>query len=191
MNFLANFDILYLLKSSNIKYDGLNINEINTLLYISKLMSIYDGKKASDWGYEFSTNAFGGPYSFDIAQELSNLTHKSFIIKKEDCFFFEDKLIYELSKLNIFKNRVKYIDIAIKILMLNPLPALCLAIQNEFNVMKNISLKKNEILTIRNDDDTYKLFEMIRGIYLDKNPQLILPAMAWIKVLITLHDELR
>ena len=67
MNWKANFDVLYLLKSSNVKYNGLNLNEINTLLYIAKLISIYDGIKATDWGYEFSTNSLGGPFSSDMA----------------------------------------------------------------------------------------------------------------------------
>ena len=185
MNRNANFDILYLLKSSNVKYNGLNINEINTLLYISKLISIYDGNKATDWGYEFSTNALGGPYSSDVAIELSEMDSKNIVSILKDCYFYDDIIILDIAKLSSFRNRVKYIDIAINVLILNPLPTLCMAIQNEFNVMNNITLKKNEVLTMTNGDATYKLFEMIRGIYTSKNPQLILPAMAWIKVLIS------
>lgn len=185
MNLNANFDVLYILKSSNIRYNGLNINEINTLLYISKLMSIYDGNKATDWGYEFSTSSLGGPFSSDVANELSELHSKNVVLRIKDCFFYNDNTILDLAHFEPFKNRIRYIDVAVNILILNPLPTLCMAVQNEFNVMNNTSKKKNEVLNVTTADATYKLFEMIRGIYTSKNPQLILPALAWIKVLIT------
>lgn len=185
MNINANFDILYLLKSSDVKYDGLNVNEINTLLYISKLMSVYDGKNAADWGYEFSTNAYGGPFSADIMTELSYLENNSLIQRKEGCFSYNDDRVLDLVEFDTFNYRVRYIDVAINVLLLNPLPTLCLAVQNEVNVMDNVKLRKREVLNVTKDDATYELFEMIRNIYSSKKSQLILPAMAWIKVLIS------
>lgn len=185
MNIKANFDILYLLKSSSIKYDGLNINEINTMLYIAKLISVYDGKNADDWGYEFTTNIYGGPFSADVVNELIDADNRSLIQRKDGCFYYTDDAVLDLIELNLFNIRVKYIDVAVNVLLLNPLPTLCLAMQNEFNVLNNVTLRKNEVLNVSKSDATYKLFEMIREIYSSKSTQLILPAMAWIKVLIS------
>ena len=43
INIYANFDILFLLNNMKIKYKELSFYEISVLLYLSKLLSIYDG----------------------------------------------------------------------------------------------------------------------------------------------------
>jgi hypothetical protein len=75
----ANFDVLYLLKLSKIKYNELHYTEINILAYLALLLSIYDGNKTNDWQYSFSYHSFGGPISSEIMTEVGKLLKQGII----------------------------------------------------------------------------------------------------------------
>ena len=54
MNICANFDILFYLSHPRNKYAEQSLFEINTMLYLAELLSIYDGNNAQKWGYGFA-----------------------------------------------------------------------------------------------------------------------------------------
>ena len=72
MNICANFDILFYLSHPRNKYAEQTLFEINTMLYLAELLSIYDGCNAQKWGYGFARNKYGAPVSIERFYQYQN-----------------------------------------------------------------------------------------------------------------------
>lgn len=81
MNICANFDILFYLSHPRNKYAEQTLFEINTMLYLAELLSIYDGCNAQKWGYGFARNKYGAPVSIELMEEVEFLCAKGYLSK--------------------------------------------------------------------------------------------------------------
>ncbi len=87
MNICANFDILFYLSHPRNKYAEQTLFEINTMLYLAELLSIYDGCNAQKWGYGFARNKYGAPVSIELMEEVEFLCAKGYLSKDSSGYY--------------------------------------------------------------------------------------------------------
>lgn len=191
-NIYANFDILYLMLNIKIKYSELNIYEINVMLYLAQLLSLYDGNLSSKWGYAFTSNEYGGPLSAEIALELKDLCDNNKILHDDEKYYSiieDNKLVNNINALSnqfMFKWRTKYTQCAIDSIMLKTLPQITNAIQNEPGIAHLKSLNRHSTLHDDSDksvDSLFDDFKLLKNVVGDARKQILVPASIWIEYL--------
>lgn len=191
INIYANFDILYLLDNMNVKYTELSFYEINVLLYLAKLLSIYDGNVSSCWKYDFTNSDSGAPISREILSELEILSKKSNIETQDDIYFMINaKGIIDRVKLlsgqYTFRWRTKYIEGAISATLSKSIPKVMNAIQNEPGIQYYRRLERSGILHDGSDkeiDSLFNDFMVLKEVVGDSREQIFVPASIWIEYL--------
>ena len=107
INIYANFDILFLLNNVKIKYKELSFYEISVLLYLSKLLSIYDGNVSSRWKYDFTNSESGAPISRDILIELEVLCDSGKLDISDNVYYgLKDMIAVSYTHLDVYKRQV-------------------------------------------------------------------------------------
>lgn len=191
INIYANFDILFLLNNMKIKYKELSFYEISVLLYLSKLLSIYDGNISSSWKYDFTNSESGAPISRDILNELRNLSETG-KIETNDNFYFnlEDVTVTNklelLSQQYIFNWRTKYIECSINATLTKSIPKVLNAIQNEPGIRYYKQLERSGVLHDESDkeiDGLFSDFSVLKEVVGDSREQILVPASIWIEYL--------
>lgn len=189
INIYANFDVLYYLSNSVTRYAEQTAFEINTMLYLSLLLSLYDGNATPEWGYLFTRSKFGAPISIEIIEELDRFSINGVLKQEENGYYrltdssFEN-MVDELAKSHMFKWRTKYIRASIDSVLTKPFPRVIDAIQYEPGIRMLKELNRTSVL--HGKVSTKLLFEdfkVIREIVNSPNIDLIVPASLWIDYL--------
>lgn len=191
INIYANFDILFLLKNMKIKYKELSFYEISVLLYLSKLLSIYDGNISSSWKYDFTNSESGAPISRDILNELETLSEVGKIETKDNLYFNLNDVtvtgkIELLSQQYIFNWRTKYIECSINATLTKSIPKVLNAIQNEPGIRYYKQLERSGVLHDESDkeiDGLFSDFTVLKEVAGDSREQILVPASIWIEYL--------
>lgn len=174
-----------------IKYKELSFYEISVLLYLSKLLSIYDGNISSSWKYDFTNSESGAPISRDILNELRNLSETG-KIETNDNFYFnlEDVTVTNklelLSQQYIFNWRTKYIECSINATLTKSIPKVLNAIQNEPGIRYYKQLERSGVLHDESDkeiDGLFSDFSVLKEVVGDSREQILVPASIWIEYL--------
>ena len=189
ININANFDILYYLSNSVIKYKEQTTFEINTMLYLSQLLSIYDGHTTSKWGYLFTRNKFGAPISMEVLQELDNFSSSGALRKDDDGYYSVSNeamslTVGKLEKSYMFEWRTKYILTSIDSILTKSFPIVIDAIQQEPGI--NLMDKINRTSVLHNSETASLLFDdfkSIRDAVGGSNVNLVVPASLWLDCL--------
>lgn len=189
MNINANFDVLYYLANSAIKYREQTTFEINTMLYLSQLLSIYDGNTTSKWGYLFTINKFGAPISIEVLNEIDRL-YSIGVLEKDSNNYYRlscSKSISIVDKLqmsHVFEWRTKYIMVSIDSILTKPFPKVVDAIQHEPGISSLGEIKRTSILHKDcSSDILFNDFKSIREAVGESNINLVVPASLWIDCL--------
>lgn len=189
ININANFDILYYLSNSVSKFADQTAFEINTMLYLSQLLSIYDGNTTSKWGYLFTRSKHGAPISIEVLGELERLSTIG-ILEKDDNGYYRvydstsKNLVHQLEKSFTFEWRTKYIMTSIDSILTKPFPIVVDAVQYEPGISLFENLNRTSILHGDFSADLlFEDFKSIREVVNDPNIDLIVPASLWIDCL--------
>jgi len=189
MNIFANFDVLFYLSHPRNKFADQTLFEINTMLYLAELLSIYDGKNSKDWGYEFARNKHGAPVSIEIINEVNFLCERG--VMSRDSFGYYRIIdtscldsVLSLTHTNLLGQRCKYIEAVFDSLLTKSFPKVVRAIHNEPGISLLERMGKTSTLleqSMVNDlfDDFGVLQEMIGNPEVD----LVVPASLWIDYL--------
>jgi hypothetical protein len=189
INFCANFDILYYLSNSITRYAAQTAFEINTMLYLSQLLSLYDGNTTSKWGYLFTRNKFGAPISIEILKELERFSTSGVLEQESNGYYrlsdsFSKNIIDKLAKSHVFEWRTKYIRTSIDSILTKPFPKVIDAIQYEPGIRMLEEINRTSILHGNISADLlFKDFKVIREIIDNPNIDLLIPASLWIDYL--------
>lgn len=191
INIYANFDILFLLNNMKIKYKELSFYEISVLLYLSKLLSIYDGNISSSWKYDFTNSESGAPISRDILNELETLSETGKIETKDNLYFnLKDVTVANkielLSQQYIFNWRIKYTECSINATLTKSIPKVLNAIQNEPGIRYYKQLERSGVLHDESDkeiDGLFSDFTVLKEVAGDSREQILVPASIWIEYL--------
>lgn len=189
INICANFDILYYLSNSITRYAAQTAFEINTMLYLSQLLSLYDGNTTSKWGYLFTRNKFGAPISIEILKELERFSTSGVLEQESNGYYrlsdsFSKNIIDKLAKSHVFEWRTKYIRTSIDSILTKPFPKVIDAIQYEPGIRMLEEINRTSILHGNISADLlFKDFKVIREIIDNPNIDLLIPASLWIDYL--------
>lgn len=194
-NIEANFDILYLLNYANKSYPELHRTEINSLGYLSFLLSIYDGYKTNDWGYRFTYHKYGGPDSSEITKEIESLV-SSHIISDDERDYYKlsnlklvNKKLSYISNSTLMKWRTKYLEASINACMTRSLPLLEKALDYDPAIKSARDTDKRIVI---NNDYTIGAFDylsMLKKAIGDNRDQILIPASVWIDYLLKLYEN--
>lgn len=151
MNICANFDILFYLSHPRNKYAEQTLFEINTMLYLAELLSIYDGCNAQKWGYGFARNKYGAPVSIELMEEVEFLCAKGYLSKDSSGYYrISDTAslnsILSISKSGILGWRSKYIEVVFDSLLTKSFPRVVRAVQNEPGISLLESINRTSTL---------------------------------------------
>jgi len=190
MNINANFDILFYLSHPRNKYVEQTLFEINTMLYLAELLSIYDGCNSQDWGYGFARNKYGAPVSIELMKEIDFLCSKGYLLK--DCLGYYRLLdtadidsILLLSKTKLLGWKAKYIEAVFDSLLTKSFPKVVHAVKNEpgISLLESINrtstLLESSLVDVLFDD-----FRILQEIIGDPQIDLVVPASLWIDYLV-------
>lgn len=192
MNIYANFDVLYLVSNISTKYNELSFYEINVLLYLSKLISIYDGQTSESWKYEFTVSESGAPISKDILSEIESMQSNFVLASNDDIYFsiknkqFVESAISNLSTQQMFTRRVKYLQCSVDALLSKTLPTIVNAMQSEPGIKEFRTLDRAGILHDISDiaeDDIFVDFRTLKSIIGEAKSDVFVPACIWIDCL--------
>lgn len=189
MKHFALFDVLYLGQNLETKMNDFSLIEIQILSYLGCLLSIYDGNNSSDWGYFFSKNPTGYPYSFELNNAMKMLLSRNMIKQTslDDEYFntdivgndFIDKMSNQLS---IYSNRKRYLDTALNCITLAPFGVIRTALLNE-PVLASAKRKTSVLLLEESDFATnllYEQFQELRTAINNEYESLLIPAFTWL-----------
>ena len=184
MNICANFDILFYLSHPRNKYAEQTLFEINTMLYLAELLSIYDGCNAQKWGYGFARNKYGAPVSIELMEEVEFLCSKdsSGYYRISDTASLNS--ILSISKSGILGWRSKYIEVVFDSLLTKSFPRVVRAVQNEpgISLLESIN-RTSTLLESSLINALYEDFGVLKEIIGDPQIDLVVPASLWIDYL--------
>jgi hypothetical protein len=189
MKHFALFDVLYLGQNLESKIKDFSLTEIQILSYLGCLLSIYDGNNSSDWGYFFSKNDSGYPYSIELYNAMKLLSNRNMITQNSENneYFntnatgrdFIDKMSGQLS---IYLNRKQYLDVALNCITLAPFGVIRTALLNE-PVLTSAKRKSSVLLLEESDFATNLLYEQFQELRMALNNEfesLLIPAFTWL-----------
>ncbi|WP_418971568.1 hypothetical protein [Allofournierella sp.] len=192
MNVYANFDLLYLMANITAKYSELSFYEINVLLYLSKLISIYDGQTSTNWKYDFTVSKSGAPISKEILTEIETMQDNFSLVSDDDIYFrianqpLVASISAKLSLQKMFVQRTKYLQCTVDALLSKTLPTIVNAMQREPGIKEFRILDRSGILhdiSDSSDDDIFTDFKTLKSIIGDIKSDVFVPACIWIDCL--------
>lgn len=189
MNIYANFDVLYYLSHPRNKYREQTLLEINTMMYLAELLSIYDGQKASKWGYAFSRNKYGAPISAEIMSEMHLLCSKGIVNEDEKGYYHivdiaEMGYVNALAASSMMGWRTTYIDTVLDSLLTKPFPKVVSAVHNEPGIsLLNSVGRTSSLLEGNMINDLYDDFQALKEVINNSQVGLLVPASLWIDYL--------
>lgn len=163
--------------------------EINTMLYLAELLSIYDGCNAQKWGYGFARNKYGAPVSIELMEEVEFLCAKGYLSKDSSGYYrISDTAslnsILSISKSGILGWRSKYIEVVFDSLLTKSFPRVVRAVQNEPGISLLESINRTSILLESSlINALYEDFGVLKEIIGDPQIDLVVPASLWIDYL--------
>lgn len=163
--------------------------EINTMLYLAELLSIYDGCNAQKWGYGFARNKYGAPVSIELMEEVEFLCAKGYLSKDSSGYYrISDTAslnsILSISKSGILGWRSKYIEVVFDSLLTKSFPRVVRAVQNEpgISLLESIN-RTSTLLESSLINALYEDFGVLKEIIGDPQIDLVVPASLWIDYL--------
>lgn len=189
MNVNANFDILFYLAHPRNKYPEQTLFEINTMLYLAELLSIYDGHNSQDWGYGFARNKYGAPISIELMKEVDSLYSKGYLCKDRLGYYrlstaASVEPIFLLSKSTLLGWRAKYIEAVFDSLLTKSFPRVVRAVQNEpgISLLESID-RTSTLLESSLVNALYEDFGVLHEVIGNPEIDLVVPASLWIDYL--------
>jgi hypothetical protein len=193
-NPVSYFDMLALGESMTDLVEGFSRPELHLLGYAACLLSLYEGKPAADWGYEFVSSENGLPFSQDIDEAIDIAVGLGFAHLHGPLIFLTSEGRSELGGLSQLETNIErqhYLSGATDcLLVFNPGN-----IREAFNYDPTISyLKKGQrtdwVLTKPVVDRLYNNFGQLRQALDYNSRDLSVPLVSWLKYLLQSGREI-
>lgn len=205
MNSLAFYDTLFISNKLSKKYGDAAISEAHLLAYLACLLSLYDGRPASEWDYLFVVGNAHAPYAREVEESIETLVENGFAAisttDHEDYIQITESGISELDILSQFGNiswRLPYLNGACETLLLMPLSSVKTAIRNEPTMLSlavhsttikadqlDIPHKKRRQSLVDESSASinvlYDQFDSLRKALGDKHLDMLIPAITWLQ----------
>lgn len=130
----AGFDALFITDALSAFADGAGVVELHLFAYLACLISVYDGRDASSWGYPFVATPAGAPYADTLAAECDRLRATGLLIDHGPLLRLGGQASDDLTFIRQFasaRSRAPYLEAACAAATLLPLPSVTNAISQE------------------------------------------------------------
>ncbi|HET7509934.1 MAG TPA: hypothetical protein VFJ65_06765 [Solirubrobacterales bacterium] len=114
--------------------NGATVAEIHNFSYFSCLLSVYDGRSAADWGYDFYATPTGSPYARILDAAIRDLSAAGFLLPGLEALALStsgEAVLGELERHALAAERMRYLDAAAGAAALVPLPTVTRALAQE------------------------------------------------------------
>lgn len=181
------FDVLAITSKLKTTFDDLAPSEIHLFAYLACLLSLYNGKAVSDWGYEFVATQEGSPYSRSLDSAIEILTNKGHLCKRLSFVSVADAATAdyeELQQLIQYKAREPYLNGACQSLFAKPISVIKEAVTSDHDMRASMLLgDARQLLTDSAVDDLHDAFSLLSS-YIDESvSDLMVPAVVWLSFL--------
>jgi len=182
----AYFDCLLICEELGRITGGAGEFEIANLSYLSCLLSTYDGKPPSEWGYDFVATNDAAPFSSALAAATTTLVRSGLVEPRNTGLALTtggQKEISGLATLKRFANRRIYIDAACRSAIAIPLPMVTESLGAEPQLRRAAELETARHLL--DDSGRHALMEHFKALYeaVPEVTDLIVPAVLWLSYL--------
>ncbi|QDO89552.1 hypothetical protein FNH13_15435 [Ornithinimicrobium ciconiae] len=170
--------------------------DIHAFCYLGCLMSIYDGRPASDWGYAFSAVPPTLPFSPAVQGAADELLQRGLVerIHKADSLNGGDRRLFVtdegrdewefFASLSAFEPRLRYLRAATATARLRSVPAVANALTNEPGLAQASKSQTVQMLLREiSSKPLYEQFLLIESVLGGEHSNLVVPASVYLRVL--------
>ncbi|HEU5037732.1 MAG TPA: hypothetical protein VFT70_12060 [Nocardioides sp.] len=189
----AIFDSLYVVRFSTPKGYAITTGEVTYFCYLACLLSVYEGKPADEWGYQFAATKTISPYSASLAQSIGALAAGGRLDASGQGYVSNDlaDADYQIfSAQSLFAGRSRYLRAACNSSLMIPLPAVGAALNNEPTLQRALSISASrELLSDESGPQgLHRHFERLAEELPDRS-DLFVAAVTWISELASIDDH--
>jgi len=178
----AFFDSLSIAHKLDNYLDGFKFEEIHLFSYFSSILFGYNGNNISDWGYRFTINDNGYPFSTEIYDAVSRHYQNGLFEDRGEFFAISGRGTDEYFRFKMLSHgkREEFIDAACTTNILVPYSQTLRALLNEPEIQKTKELDNKSWL---DQSNIYtKIAEISKAVGVSTE-DLLIPAVTWVNYL--------
>jgi hypothetical protein len=182
----AFFDSLSIAHKLDNFLDGFEEEEIHLFSYFAAILYHYSGNPVDDWKYGFTVSSNGYPHSKILNDAIERHIFSSLFEERSGYFIITGRGTDEFNKFvdfPSFQNREKYLNAACTTSILVPYKETKRALLDDPSIKNAIKLDNDDWLSFSND----KLKEITQALGAPVD-ELIIPAVSWIRFLLTTNQ---
>jgi hypothetical protein len=188
----ATYDSLFIVEHLEEPLHGVTEGEVHLFGYLARLLALFRGAPAADWGYRFTRTNWGAPFSREIAEALKDLELSGKLrVEAQDavapmlCTDEGKALSKALDELELCGARRPYLEAACSSAAAFPVSVIRQAIRSE-PTFKSASghAGPQELLVGPSLELLYEQFGALRGVLGDEVSDLLVPSSVWLSYLI-------
>jgi hypothetical protein len=183
----AAFDCLFVANRLQARARSFASPELHVFTYLACLLSLYRGRSAADWGYEFVGTELGAPFSQQIDAALRELLSRGYLVRTSDrlqMLELADQRLRDFDHLNLNQERAECLKAACATTAAFSVGMVTSALSQEPELQRSNALPSNrQLLEDAGLSQIYALFEALRGGLNQETSDLRLPAVVWLAAL--------
>jgi len=171
--------------------DGATRTEVHSLSYLACLVSVYDGKDASWWRYDFTSTEVGAPYAVALDDALDRAVITGAAHETDDLLRLSER---GESQYDLLRNqrslqaRLRYLETACRATLVMPLPTLTEAVMREPQLRGAVNMRKTRRLLDSTGLDVLGphfdgLRQVMSEVVGDESHDLLVPLTLWLAYL--------
>lgn len=185
---LAAYDVLFVVSSLNKRLPEVTTAEVQVLTYLACLLSVYSGKPASDWGYDFAATPESAPFSEQVVLALENLRSAGYLSKTDQHYSVtaSGKQEFEMwSMLARFQERSPYLHGSTGTTDALPVAAVANGVAQDPQFSSAVKLQSpRALLDDLGNSVLYEDFAVLESALGREISDLLVPAVVWITYLL-------
>jgi hypothetical protein len=185
---LASFDALQLTDQLMATSEGASEGELHTLAYLSCLLSVFDGRQPTWWGYGFTATKAGTPFALAMRQAVQDAVRAGFLSLDDRVLTLSElgnQELRSINRLTLNLRHVRYLEAAAATALTMPLPAMSDALSYEPGLRGALRFLRTKALL---DETGMTLLEaqfdaLGRALQGSVSEDLLMPSVVWLTYL--------
>lgn len=193
----AYMDALFIFDSAPSSISPLSIVEFHLFSYLGCILALFNGTPISEWGYKYSINSFGFPFSAEIEEARKNLISRGLITIDSAGLQTVNKeyIKSEISLVGTFgswDSRRIFMKYATACALTLPIGSIRYAVNSSDSTLSAIELKQRRML-LSSEDITliYDEYKLIKSLLNNDSDDLLSPAVIWLSARVMRQGELK
>lgn len=180
----AFFDSLSLAHKLDDILDGFKLEELHLFSYFSSILFLYKGNPITNWGYKFTIDKNGYPFSSDLNSSISRHLQNGLYNKNDSFYVITARGTDEFNKFKNFpmlKKREEYLDAASTTTVLVPYTETVRALLKDPEVKRANNFSGERWIEQTGSYDKFKEISLAVGVPFD---DIIISAVTWVNYIV-------